>query len=189
MDKEKTEQIKIALLGIIAILLIIKTINGLSGTESDVANEQTDPNKPFVNQTGGINVPANPVNIVPNQLNTQAQPGAPNQPIQPTQPTTEMIFNNTSGDLGNIKIGSEASFSYEMTNTGTIPLIFNQVTADPGVTVISSPKEPIPVGGKGTITVKVSNDIESGAFQKTIHVGSNTTPNHMHLILNGVASK
>ena len=189
MNKETSEQVKIALLGIIAILLIIRTINGLSGTDSATANEQSDSNKPFVNQTGGINVPSNPVNAIPNQLNTQAQQVSPNQPVQPSQPTTEMVFNNTSGDLGNIKIGSDATFSYKVTNTGTIPLIFSQVTADPGVTIVSSPKDPIPVGGNGEITVKVGNDIETGAFQKTIHVGSNTTPNHMHLILNGVASK
>jgi len=100
-----------------------------------------------------------------------------------------MVFDNTSGDLGDIKIGSGASYTYKVKNTGILPLQFSQVTADPGVTVVSSPKDPIPVGESGEIIVKVANEIEPGIFQKTIHVGSNTNPAHMHLLLNGVASK
>lgn len=185
MVKEKTEQIKIALLGIIAFLMILRTINGLSGTEVSDGAEQDNPSQAYINQSGGITVPANPLNVVP-QLNPQVQPSTL---PQPNQATTEMVFDNTSGDVGDIKIGSDASFTYKVTNTGTIPLLFNQVTSDPGITVVSSPKDPIPVGGKGEITVKVANEIEPGVFQKTIHVGSNTNPAHMHLILNGVASK
>ena len=85
--------------------------------------------------------------------------------------------------LGTVSLGDKKTYNYNVTNSGNLPLTFDQISADPGVIIVSRPTEPITPGGKGVITVQLAPDVGEGQISKTIHVGSNTEPSHMHLTL------
>ena len=184
MDKEKSEQIKIVLLGVIAVLLIVQTVQMQSGP----AYEEPDPpnrigaSSATINDMGGITV--NPgINPIVNP-GAQAVPQITPQPAAPTpREVTTMTFDQTDLQLGTVSLADNKTYTYNVTNTGPLPLTFDQITADAGVTIVSRPTAPIAPGGKGAITVQLSADVGTGQISKTIHVGSNTEPSHMHLTL------
>ena len=172
MADNRTEQIKIGLLAVIALLVIIQTIIGpsknseTSGTEPAQLNNQST-----VIPQGELNVPVNPA------------------PQAAATPTTTMSFDKPDVILGNVKAGSGATHTYTGTNTGTLPLTFNNVQGDPGITIVSSPQSPIAPGSTGSITVQLSKDVQPGQLQKTIHLGANTEPAHFHLTLSATIEK
>ena len=184
MDKEKSEQIKIVLLGVIAVLLIVQTVQMQSGP----AYEEPDrPNRigtssATINDMGGITV--NPgINPIVNP-GAQAVPQITPQPTAPiAREVTTMTFDQKDLQLGTVSLADNKTYTYNVTNTGPLPLTFDQITADPGVTIVSRPTAPIAPGGKGAITVQLTDDVVTGQISKTIHVGSNTDPSHMHLTL------
>ena len=180
MDKEKSEQIKIALLGVIALTLIIETVNMPSGPvrQERTGVQQNQPGSPqvtFNNNPGGNVQTPNPI--------AQSIPQVA-QTIQPAPvASTTMTFDQTAGDLGSTSVADNKTFTYTVSNTGTNPLTINSLTADPGLTIVTQPSAPITPGSTGEITVKLAPEAEKGLITKTIHVGTNTEPNHMHLTL------
>ena len=181
MDKEKSEQIKIALLAIIAALMIVKTVMmqspGVNSSQEPVRRTGAPP-ETFINDMGGITVQGTNPGVPGLQQQITPQPVLP----QPRE-VTSMTFDQTSGDLGAVSITDNKTHTFNVTNTGLIPLTFDQINADPGLTIVSQPKAPIAPGGKGTITVQLTAEAGTGPITKTIHVGSNTEPAHMHLTL------
>jgi len=176
MDKEKTEQIKIALLGVIALLLIIETVMTHSSTVDD-STPRLDRNgtpQAVINDMGGITVNTNPGAQVVPQLTPQPAP-------QPAKQVTSMTFDKADVDLGTVALSEGKTHTYSVTNTGTIDLNFDKITADQGVQIVSRPNSPIPPGGTGEITVQLTAEVGTGPIKKTIHVTSNTEPSHMHL--------
>lgn len=79
-------------------------------------------------------------------------------------------------DLGTIKEGEKIKHTYEFINTGTGPLQISYANASCGCTVPSWPKEAIPVGGKGEITVEFNSKNKEGKLLKNVSIYSNTVP-------------
>ena len=172
MNEERTEQIKIALLALIAVLVIYQTATDNSGSTSPnqvdaPAAVVTNPNVPTISAPAPVNIPPNP------------------SPT-PAAPTTTMAFAEPNADLGGVKRSEGSTHSFEVTNTGQIPLTFGNVTADPGLLLVSKPSEPVPPGETSEIVVKLAPDVELGTIEKTVHVASNSDPAHFHLTVKAV---
>jgi len=167
------DNIKIGLLALIAVLLIIRGSDHSSKEPVENVPAPGTNSNVQINDMGGLTVNPNP------------NP----QPVPTAAPTTSMSFDNTDVNLGNVKPGAGATHTYTVTNTGTLPLIFNKVHGDPGITISSSPSAPIAPGATGEITIQVNDDIGVGNVQKTIHVGANTEPSHMHLTVSANVEK
>ena len=185
MDKEKSEQIKIVLLGVIAVLLIVQTVQMQTGPtyeEPDRPN-RTGESSATINDMGGITV--KPLANPGANPGAQAVPQITPQPVTPSAPRelTSMTFDQTDMQLGTVSLADNKTYTYNVTNSGPLPLTFDQITADAGVTIVSRPTAPIAPGDKGAITVQLAADVGTGQISKTIHVGSNTEPSHMHLTL------
>ncbi|HAZ26265.1 MAG TPA: hypothetical protein DCY95_18235, partial [Algoriphagus sp.] len=75
------------------------------------------------------------------QANAQSESGA------------VITFKEKSVDFGDITQGDKVSHTFELTNTGTTPLIISNVAATCGCTVPSWPKDPIAPGAKAKIEV------------------------------------
>jgi hypothetical protein len=88
-------------------------------------------------------------------------------------PKTEMTFVDTKHVFGEIKEGTIAKHAFHFKNTGTAPLLISQAVASCGCTVPSFPKQPIPPGGEGDITVEFNSDHRKGHQQKNVLIYSN----------------
>ncbi|MBW8050495.1 MAG: DUF1573 domain-containing protein [Cytophagales bacterium] len=181
MNKEKQEQLKIALLGIIAVVLIIQTGVIMTSKKSADIGRGTG----ISTQMQGGQKPVTPGEqsvTVPIDLGQQSAT-VPLNVGQQQASTTTMIFEQTDVDLGTLNAGTKKSHTFKFTNTGNLPLMLSNVTADAGASVVSWPTEPIPQGGTGEITVELGGDNPAGFQQKIIHVSANTEPAHRHLTI------
>jgi hypothetical protein len=79
-------------------------------------------------------------------------------------------------DLGTINEGEIKKHTFEFVNTGTAPLQISYANASCGCTVPAWPKNAIPVGGKGAITVEFNSKNKSGKLYKTVSIYANTKP-------------
>jgi len=176
MNIEKHEQIKIALLGVIAVMLIVKTVMMQSPGEGKVAKRDRDGTLPaYVNDVGGSAIPVtSPSAQAIQQFNPQAASA-------PARKATSMAFDQTDVNLGSVSLAENKTHTYKVTNTGLIPLTFDNISADAGLRVVSQPTAAIAPGGKGEIVVQLTADVGTGAINKTVHLGANTEPAHMHL--------
>lgn len=82
-------------------------------------------------------------------------------------------FNKEVHDFGKVSEGPLATYSFEVTNTGTAPVVISNAAASCGCTTPEWSKTPIMPGGKGTIKVGYNTSGRPGAFTKTITVTSN----------------
>ena len=105
---------------------------------------------------------------------------------QTTQTTTKetIVFDKKVHDYGTIRQGSDGNSVFTFTNTGTKPLILNNVVASCGCTAPEWPRQPIPPGGKGEIKVKYNTELV-GTFNKSITVHSNAENNVVNLSVKG----
>ena len=116
------------------------------------------------------------------QLITEGQTAAP-APVAPTQeelvkeaqakPLTTVALSESDFDFGNIKKGEQVEHVYEVTNTGTNPLIISQVKPACGCTVPDYTKDPILPGQKGKITLKFDSTNFDGLVNKQAEVYAN----------------
>ena len=168
------------LLGIILLILVIQTImmisdNGDGGnTSTTVADNTTIPPAQDLSTLQNNNPVINPQQP---QLNPAA--------AQPTGPTATGTYSENEKDFGSVKSSDKLRHTFTVTNSGTVPLEYGDVTGDAGVTIVSKPTDAIPPGGKGQIVVEWTPQNESGAVEKNVHVNANTQPNHIHLKLKG----
>ncbi|MDX1545048.1 MAG: DUF1573 domain-containing protein [Christiangramia sp.] len=88
------------------------------------------------------------------------------------QKTAKMEFKSETIDYGEIKKGSDGVRVFEFTNTGTAPLVIEDVKSSCGCTVPKKPEEPILPGEKGKIEVKYDTK-RVGPIRKTVTVYSN----------------
>lgn len=105
-------------------------------------------------------------------------------PVNPTEaalkeaqskPLTNVAISENTFDFGDIKKGEVKSHTYEITNTGTNPLIISQVSPTCGCTVSDFTKEPILPGQKGKITLKFNSENFEGVVHKTANVFANVS--------------
>lgn len=88
-------------------------------------------------------------------------------------------------DFGEIKKNVPKTAEFELTNTGTSPIIINNAMPSCGCTNTEFPKDPIKPGQ--TAKIKTTYDAAAtGAFRKTVTVYMNATPEPQVLEIKGV---
>ncbi|PZU83110.1 MAG: hypothetical protein DI529_13170 [Chryseobacterium sp.] len=87
-----------------------------------------------------------------------------------SKPLTTIAFSETDHNFGDIKKGEKVEHVYEVTNTGTNPLIISNVKPGCGCTVPDYTKEPILPGKKGKITLHFDSTNFDGSVNKVADV-------------------
>jgi hypothetical protein len=99
---------------------------------------------------------------------------------------TQMKVAVTEHDFGTFKEeAGRQTFDFIVTNTGTQPLVIQNVVASCGCTTPEWTKQPIPAGGKGKVTAIYDPKDRPGPFNKTLSVYTNTKPEVTVLIIKG----
>ena len=100
--------------------------------------------------------------------------------------TTKMQLSATEHDFGTFKEeAGRQTFDFIITNTGTEPLVIQNVVASCGCTTPEWTKQPIPSGAKGKITAIYDPKNRPGQFNKTLSVYTNTKPEVAVLVIKG----
>ena len=91
-----------------------------------------------------------------------------------TEGAPALTFSKTEYDFGTINEGEEVETTFDFKNTGKSALIITDASSTCGCTVPEYPKEPIPVGGTGSIKVKFNSTNRPGQNNKTVTLKTNT---------------
>ncbi|RPD98849.1 DUF1573 domain-containing protein [Aureibaculum marinum] len=83
-------------------------------------------------------------------------------------------FSKTEHDFGVINEGDIVETTFDFKNTGKSALIISNATSTCGCTVPEYPKEPIPVGGTGSIRVKFNSSGKPNQINKVVTLTTNT---------------
>jgi hypothetical protein len=94
-------------------------------------------------------------------------------------------FNKEVHDFGKVSEGPLATYSFEVTNTGTAPVVISNAAASCGCTTPEWSRDPIMPGAKSTIKVGYNTSGRPGAFTKTINVTSNAENGTVILTIKG----
>ncbi|KPH12323.1 DUF1573 domain-containing protein [Chryseobacterium sp. ERMR1:04] len=94
-------------------------------------------------------------------------------PAPSNQPLTTVALSENSFDFGKVKKGDKVEHVYEITNTGTNPLVISEVKPGCGCTVPDFTKEPILPGKKGKITLHFDSSSFDGNVSKYADVFAN----------------
>lgn len=159
------ENIKIGLLGIIALTLVVDTFF-MDESNSSIVSE---PKSNIVSNATPITNPN-----LQQPLPQQPQPQQSSQ--SETRAKTSVNFDNMSHNFGEIKQDSKHTYVFKFTNTGSQPLIIENATGSCGCTVPTYPKEPIAPGKTGEIEVVYSPGKQEGEQVKTVSITANTDP-------------
>ena len=168
------EQIKIALLAVIAATLIVNTYTQMSGGSATssaasnriVASSNNNDSKPSATIADAQNSKFDPL---ANKKDKAAS-------AIDNKPKTTMNFANFDHDFGNIQQDSENKYVFKFTNTGKEPLIIDNAKGSCGCTVPNYPKEPIAPGATGEIEVIYKPGKQKDQQNKTVTVTANTEP-------------
>ena len=99
---------------------------------------------------------------------------------------TTVQFAETQHDFGTFKEeAGRQTYDFVMTNTGTLPLVIQNVVASCGCTTPEWTRQPIPAGGKGKVTAIYDPKDRPGQFNKTLSVYTNTKPEVVVLVIKG----
>ena len=95
--------------------------------------------------------------------------------IQETKikPQTSLALSENHWDFKDVKKGESVEHVYEVTNTGSNPLVISQVKPSCGCTAPDYTKEPIMPGQKGQITLKFDSSNFDGLQNKQAEVYAN----------------
>ena len=100
--------------------------------------------------------------------------------------TTKMQLAATEHDFGTFKEeAGRQTFDFIVTNTGTEPLVIQNVVASCGCTTPEWTKQPIPVGATSKVTAIYDPKDRPGQFNKTLSVYTNTKPEVVTLTIKG----
>ena len=168
MNVDTRENIKIGLLGFIAVVLLMQVLmQSKSVEDSTVIASGSDFTAP---------TPATQPNTSGNLINN---PQINNQPaaLPDNTPKTTMEFKEMEHDFGNVKQNTiDNDYTFVFTNTGSEPLIITNAKGSCGCTVPKYPTEPIPPGEEGVIEVNYKPANQKGSQAKTITITANTEP-------------
>lgn len=96
----------------------------------------------------------------------------------------EISFESTEYDFGELAINETEDFSFFFTNSSDVPLVVYDVTTTCGCLVSDWTKEPLVIGDKGFISVKLAPSV-LGDFKKVLTVHNNAN-DVMYLKIRGV---
>jgi len=171
------ESIKLDLLGVIAFTLVVNTYLQFS-------NSSSQPPKPQSSITATDMNPNTP-DFMSEQI---PPPEEPVTPQVPEGPRTTIAFDKASHSFGKIKQNTENPYKFKFKNTGSTPLIIVDAKGSCGCTVPEFPKEPIPPGGSGEISVVYSPGTQEGTQTKTVTITANTEPEQTFLTISAEVS-
>lgn len=103
------------------------------------------------------------------------------------QAQPKAVFDKTLHEFGPVLWKKPATTTYEVTNKGNKPLVISNVTVSCGCTAVKWTKEPIPVGGTGSITATFDSKM-LGRFRKSVGVYCNASDKPIYLIMQGEVS-
>ncbi len=168
------ENIKIGLLGVIALTVVINTFFMDDTPTRRSAPESVTPQS----NMAATPAPNNLVNPINNPLGAQpnAQPPAPAPKLSETRTKTSVNFADLSHNFGKIKQDTKNVKVFKFTNSGSEPLIIEDAVGSCGCTVPKFPREPIMPGKSGEIEVEYSPGKQQGAQTKTVTITANTDP-------------
>lgn len=172
MDKEN---LKVGLLGVIALTLIVNTYFVATSKKTIVP---TTPTEDVGSSKAASDIPVTNTNTTPTTATTTINntPTA-NTPTNPNQKSTAITFAKFEHDYGQVAPESTNKYAFVFTNTGKEPLIISSATGSCGCTVPNYPKEPIMPGKTGKIDVEFKpSKTQLGPQEKTVTVTANTDP-------------
>lgn len=103
------------------------------------------------------------------------------QAVKPT-----IAFATELHDFGDIKAGSDASYTFRVINTGTTPLTIFSAKGSCGCTQVQATTKPIPPQKTGEVVVSYHADADdSGKFTKLVTVYSNAETKLRRLTIKG----
>ncbi|MEQ8324609.1 MAG: DUF1573 domain-containing protein [Vicingaceae bacterium] len=157
------ENLKIALMALIAVTLIINTfMKGESGN-STMSDDTAEVMKPATSSAVAT-TPSTSIDVTPND------------PIAADRPKTLVVFNEYDYDFGDIDQQTENEKIFKFTNTGKEPLVITNAKGSCGCTVPEYPKEPIEPGASGEIKVVYSPGNQTFKQSKSVTITANTEP-------------
>ncbi|HVU83311.1 MAG TPA: DUF1573 domain-containing protein [Puia sp.] len=107
--------------------------------------------------------------------NDQQKPQAKMKiPTDSSQFTSIRWLDSTYRNFGTIPEGKKLEVSFRFLNSGTKPLIIEQVRPSCGCTVAEQPAEPILPGKEGVIKAVFNSEGRTGVNNKSIYVMANT---------------
>jgi hypothetical protein len=102
-------------------------------------------------------------------------------------PVTTVIAERTEIELNDLQAGKTSEAIFVLKNTGTEPLVIQQVESSCGCTVPDWEKQPVAPGGRSTeIKVKITPE-KSEYFNKTVTVHCNIEKGQISFIVKGEA--
>lgn len=127
----------------------------------------------------------------------------PNAPVTdspaetvPVGPLTSISYPESEFNFGEIEEGEKVTHVFTFKNTGSEPLVISKAQGSCGCTVPDWPREPIPVGGEGKISVQYDSRgkglprAEGGrAENKRVTITANTDPVNTYLYIKGTVYK
>ena len=159
------ENIKIALLAVIAAAVIFMAVDQRSTASSTPATFAPLPTKTAATP---------PVTRAAKENFDPLVPPAPMPEV--AGPTTTMGFANATHDFGKIKQNSDNKYFFKFTNTGKEPLVITNAVGSCGCTVPDYPKHPIAPGETGELRIEYKPGMQEGQQNKTVTVTANTEP-------------
>lgn len=173
------EKIKMALLGLIAVALVVIAYSLISGDSGTIA----DPTKPRNTIAGGAadntstseRPTSTPATNVANPMTAES--------AAPAGPSTTVAFDKMVHDFGTITQDSENAQTFTFTNTGTEPLVIENAKGSCGCTVPEYPKNPVLPGETGEIKVVYKPGKQKNQQSKTVTVTANTEPKNTMLTI------
>jgi hypothetical protein len=170
------ENIKIALLAVISVTLVAHTYF------------QYQQNTKIQRPTHS-NMTSLPPGHSPDDGHNHDNPMSKVNEMVNTGPVTSMNFEQYAHNFGKIKQDTQNKHKFKFTNTGSNPLIIENATGSCGCTVPEYPREPIPPGGTGEITVEYSPGKQQGVQSKTVTITANTEPKQINLTINATVEE
>ncbi len=178
---EKSKQIQIGLLALLALLLIANLFGGgfknwFGMSEGDQIRQSAAAMATDASSAANASAAANHGNIPGTNVNN---PGIPAGSI------TTIKYDEEVYDFGVTDEGTVVKHVYKFTNTGDQPLVISNARGSCGCTVPTWPKQPVPPGGKGEIVVEFNTKGKPGRQSKQVTVTANTNPTDTHLEIHG----
>ena len=156
------ENIKIGLLGVIALTVVINTF---FMDDAPISRDM---------QNNTVASSASEQKIKP--LTPQTPPPTQLPILSERRAKTGIKFTDVSHNFGTIKQDSKNTKIFKFTNTGSEPLIIEAAKGSCGCTVPKFPKEPILPSESGDIEVVYSPGKQQGKQNKNVTITANTDP-------------
>ncbi|TNE61980.1 MAG: DUF1573 domain-containing protein [Bacteroidetes bacterium] len=178
---ERSKQIQIGLLALLALLLIANLFGG--GFKNWFGQSEGDQIRHSAAALTGTDANAGQR---ANAANTGNIPGTNvNVPSVPEGSLTSIKYDELAFDFGVVDEGTVVKHVYNFTNTGSEPLVISNAKGSCGCTVPTWPKQPVPPGGTGELVVEFNTKGKPGRQSKQVTVTANTNPTDTHIEIHG----